>query len=580
MDNMSLETHFELPNADSKNSVKALIIDRSELDSAILKKILINFSYQVRTAQTGLSAKEIFFEFAPDIVFLNISLPDESVDEITQLVKINSDYNYVPVIYITSADDEAVIGKYLDAGGDDFVVTPIDSSLLIAKVDSLLRSKKLYDSLLNEKSILSKQIQVQKKDLNDANSIISNMHMPRFADSGNLDWAFIAENILSGDILCSAVNPSGEQMILVGDNTGHGLPAAIGSMITSETFYSMVTKGFDMQIIIEEINKKLFHLFPIDRFLAACIICFNDKYNEMKIWNAGFPSVLVVNSEGKLKEKVSSMDMPLGIKLIADDEIIPIRIDLKESDTIYAFTDGLIEVFNKAGKMYGEERLLESIDANHDKKGRVKRIINDSIQFQENDKLNDDLLLLEISCDKKLLKNNKKESIDNTRIKPMVWKTRFEFGKDVLCYTNPIPTLVQTIKDIQGFGDHREKIFLILTEMYSNALEHGILNLDSSIKNLKDGFLKYYNLRQKRLDELQHGNITIDIKQTVEGDKGVVVFAIEHDGAAFDYQGIGKKLDKNASNNGRGIGLINDFCRKFEYSNEGRKLSVEYEWEL
>lgn len=580
MDNISLETHFELPYIDSKNAVKALIVDSSELDSAILKKILVNFSYQVQTAQTGLSAKEVFFEFSPDIVFLNLNLSDKSVDELTQLIKTNSNYSYIPVIYITSADNKSTLRKRLDAGGDDFVVTPIDAGLLTAKVNSLLRAKKIYDSLLKEKRTLSEHIQIQKKDLNDAKSIISSMHMSRFIDSGNMNWAYIAENILSGDILCSAVNPSGEQMILIGDNTGHGLPAAIGSMITSETFYSMVNKGFDMQVIIGEINKKLFHLFPIDRFLAACIVCFNDEYNEMRIWNAGFPSVLVVDAAGQLKEKVSSMEMALGIKLIAESEIIPIRVDLKETDTIYAFTDGLFEVFNPAGEMYGEERLLESIGSNHRKKGRVDKIINDSMQFQENDKLNDDLLFLEISCDKKLLKNNKKESIDNTRIEPMEWKTRFEFGKDVLCHTNPIPTLVQTINDIQGFGDHREKIFLILTEMYSNALEHGILNLDSSIKNSEDGFLKYYNLRQKNLDELQHGNIAIDIKHNIEGDKGVVVFAIEHDGETFDYQGIGKKLDKNASNNGRGIGLINDFCRKFEYSNKGRKLSVEYEWKL
>ncbi len=65
MDNISLETHFELPYIDSKNAVKALIVDSSELDSAILKKILVNFSYQVQTAQTGLSAKEVFFEFSP-----------------------------------------------------------------------------------------------------------------------------------------------------------------------------------------------------------------------------------------------------------------------------------------------------------------------------------------------------------------------------------------------------------------------------------------------------------------------------------------------------------------------------------
>lgn len=574
------EDEFDDSYDDLNNDSKALIVNGSELDNAILKKVLVEFSYQVSVATSDESAKNIFLKYQPDIVFINLTLFNHIAYELTKIIKAESEYRYVPVVYVTSSDNKAILEDSLGAGGDGFIIRPIDENLLTARIDSLQRTKKLYENLLNEKLTLIEHLQNQRKDLNDAKSIITNMHMPRFVDSGNLNWAYMTENILSGDILCSAVNPSGEQMILVGDNTGHGLPAAIGSLLSSEIFYSMVAKGFDMQVIIEEMNKKIFHLFPVDRFLAACIICFNDEYNEMRIWNAGFPSVLIVDSEGQLKEKVSSMEMPLGIKLITESEIIPVRIDLEESDTIYAFSDGLFEVFNAADEMYGKERLLKSIGANHTKIGRVNRIINDSMEFQGNDKLNDDLLLLEISCDKKLLKNNKKESIDNTKIEPMEWSTRFEFGKDVLCQTNPIPTLVRTIKDIQGFGNDREKIFLILTEMYSNALEHGILKLDSSIKDSEDGFLKYYNLRQKRLDELQHGNITIDIKQTIEGDKGVVVFAIEHDGETFDYQGIVKKLDENASNNGRGIGLINDFCRKLEYSNEGRKLSVEYEWEL
>ena len=62
-----------------------------------------------------------------------------------------------------------------------------------------------------------------------------------------------------------------------------------------------------------------------------------------------------------------------------------------------------------------------------------------------------------------------------------------EMGADVLRMTNPLPIILQAITDIQGLSNHREYLYTILTEMYSNALEHGILGLESSLKQDSDG---------------------------------------------------------------------------------------------
>jgi hypothetical protein len=51
-----------------------------------------------------------------------------------------------------------------------------------------------------------------------------------------------------------------------------------------------------------------------------------------------------------------------------------------------------------------------------------------------------------------------------------------------------------------------------LAELYSNALEHGLLHLDSVLKNSAQGFAKYYALRHERLNALEEGYIRFDIK--------------------------------------------------------------------
>jgi two-component system, HptB-dependent secretion and biofilm response regulator len=562
------------------DTVKALVIDDSKLDQMILKRMLVNNGHDVCLASSGDMAIEMFEDFDPDIVLMDINLPDISGYDLTKIIKRLSADKYIPVIFVTGTSDDDSLGECLDSGGDDFIIKPVKENLLNAKTGSLLRVKKMHDELFHEKEEILSHRDEQLKDLYDADKVIHNIHKPRFYNSGNLEWSYVAQNILSGDIICSAIDPSGNHIILVGDNTGHGLPAAIGSMITCETFYSMVNKGFDIQLIIEEINKKLFYLLPTDRFLSACIMEIDFEYRLIKIWNAGIPAVILCGSNGELKNKLPSVHLPLGITLIHETEVVPIRVNLEDGDRIYAYTDGLTEIFDETGEMYGEKRLLTSISNYADVDKRIDAIINDANQYSNHAPATDDILLLEINCDKSCIKGQNKHKISCVESVPMEWHIRFEFKNDILCKSNPIPAVIQSMVDIQGFGGHREKIFLVLTEMYSNAVEHGLLKLDSIIKNEENGFLKYYELRQARLSELNDGLVLIDVDHYVEGDKGIVSLTMENNGVGFDFKQYISTLNSNVNKSGRGIALIQDLCRKCIYTKDGCKLNVEYEWDL
>lgn len=585
-ENMQPISHLD-PGIDKFN--KVLVIGGLDLKNTHLKKILEESFYQINNVKNEYAINGIFSEYQPDIVIINDILPDEKMIE--NLVELNelSMAQYIPLIYITSSDFEEW-EKYYDLGIDEIIKKPIDEKKFVAKLKSIMRHKEYCDGIFYKNLSLSEIFEqqnkellgakYQEKDLIDARSIIDRMHFPRFVDPGNIKWIYEAQNILSGDILCSAINPSGDHVVLVGDNTGHGLPAAISSIVTSETFYSMVSKGFDMQLIIQEINNKLSSFLPIDRFLAASIVSVNVDYKEIQVWNAGFPDIIIMNAEGTVKERVSSMDMALGIRNISESDIVPVRVDISDGDVVYAFSDGLFEVFDKNMQMYGEDRLIASIKSNFNKKNRIKKIVDDSMQFQESFDLNDDLLLLELTCNEQLLKDEKnKGSKKDIKVKPMPWSTKFEFSTEVIQKSNPIAMITQSMNEIQGFGTHRENIFLLLSEIYSNVLEHGLLDLDSKLKKSADGFIKYYELRQVRMNELKDAKISIDVDHVSEKEKGILIITMEHNGKEFDYENYSlNSLDENKDKSGRGLALINDLCRKHEYSKEGRKIKVEYEW--
>jgi two-component system, HptB-dependent secretion and biofilm response regulator len=579
MNNSSLAIKYESKTG-VKKLVKALVVEDKKLDQYLMREVLSADDYDVVLASTGKEAIDIFIDYQPDIVFMDINLPDVSGYSVTRELKEISQEKYIPVIFVTGTYDDEILEKCFASGGDDFILKPVKQKLLIAKAKSLLRLKEMHDDLLHEKQAISGYSDEQLKDLYDADNVIHNIHKPRFYDSGNLDWSYIPQNILSGDIVCSAIDPSGNQVILVGDNTGHGLPAAIGSIITCETFYSMVHKGFDIGIIIEEINKKLCYLLPTDRFLSACIMEFDIDYQSMNIWNAGMPEVYIINKNKELKDKIVSVHLPLGIVLTSKNDIKPTRVELDNGDRVYSYTDGLIEVFNNNGEVFGENRLIESIKTNYRSKLRVDAIINDTKVFCNNAAATDDVLLLEIDCNKSRIKKVRKTKNHTQEIKPMNWDVNFDLKTEVICKSNPVPVIIQALVDMQGFNGHREKIFLILTEMYSNALEHGILKLDSSIKEKQNGFHDYYVLRQDRLNDLSDGNIRITISHFIDNGNGVISITIEDSGNGFDYAEVIQEIHASSTaKSGRGIALLRDLCRKCEYSEGGSKLNVEYEWQ-
>ena len=436
----------------------------------------------------------------------------------------------------------------------------------------------MHDDLLEKQDVMQVHIDTQIKDLYDADKVIHNIHKPQFYNPGNLDWAYIPQNILSGDIICSASGPSGNHVILVGDNTGHGLPAAIGSMITCETFYSMVSKGFGIAQIIHEVNKKLRILLPIDRFLAAIFIEIDENYESVKIWNAGMPDVIINNLKGELKKHIPSQHMALGIMPIEESKIDLVTVEMQLGDFIYAYSDGVTETFNSAGEIYGEDKFLQAIHAAMDKDKRVDSVISDINQFRWNEEQNDDILLLEVAFDKPVIQKKKQSELNYTQVKPMPWELSLNMQSELLSNVNPVPIIMQTIGELQGFGQHREKLFLIMTEMYSNGLEHGILKLDSSMKQETDGFMAYYSERESRLKKLDDANLSISIANHVEGDKGAISISVQDSGDGFDFESYEITLAENKNSSGRGIALIKDLCRKVEYFDGGRMINVEYEW--
>ncbi len=114
----------------------ALIIEDDQRIRETLARRLAERGYDVVSAGTGLDGLEAVIGQAPDVVVLDLGLPDVDGREVLKMIR---SVSTVPVIVATARDDEAEIVKVLDAGADDYVVKPFSADQLEARIRAVLR---------------------------------------------------------------------------------------------------------------------------------------------------------------------------------------------------------------------------------------------------------------------------------------------------------------------------------------------------------------------------------------------------------------------------------------------------------
>ena len=158
------------------------------------------------------------------------------------------------------------------------------------------------------------------------------------------------------------------------------------------------------------------------------------------------------------------------------------------------------------------------------------------------------------------------------------WSLSMELSADLIRHFDPLPLLIQSVNDLQGFRGKGQKLYTVFSELFSNALEHGILELNSDLKKTVDGFARYYTERQSKLGELANGKIKIDIKHSPKNEGGELIIQFQDSGNGFDYRTTRVALEDNISHSGRGIHLIESLCDEVTYGGNGNIVKAIYHW--
>jgi len=555
-----------------------LIAEDSELSRNVLTSLLVKYGFNIIIACDGAEAVEQFKKHSPDLILMDLMMPVMNGYEATREIKTIAGDKFVPIIVLTSITETDSLVKSIEHGADDYLNKPYNAEAIHAKIIALSRIKALHD-MLDEKSR-----ELQAHNMRAESELVLAEHIyDDIVNKVGSDLTYLKSYMrpvthFNGDIFMVSHSPSGGMHIMLGDFTGHGLSAAIGAIPASEVFYQMTKKGFSIGDIAVEMNSRLRRLLPVNMFCAACLIEVDPDRTAMHIWNGSMPDVVLLGPDGAVKQTISSSHSALGIE---PDEKFKRNMDIisiEGNEKLYMCSDGVIDVRNSDGVKYGKERYFDSFARFTDNDDRFTLMVEDVTDYAIDGEICDDISLIEVDMNKDLdtwLVDNRSE-IDSKAV-PTTWNVELSLDSDTLKVTNPVPLLLNLVMGIQASHGHRERIYTVLSELFSNALEHGLLKLDSDLKMSPTGFQEYYESRESRLAELTGENITITISQKFRDDTGMITIHVIDSGNGFDLTGhTAKGLDENVGMAGRGIPLIRQICKTVEYNDAGNEVTAIY----
>jgi serine phosphatase RsbU (regulator of sigma subunit) len=289
-------------------------------------------------------------ERLPELILLDISMPNMDGFETCRLLKQDSIMGAVPIIFLTariSIEDER---KGLQLGAVDYITKPFSESILLARI-------KTHIDLSRTHSLLEQSYALVKKDQDYIEYIMQTMREDKRFIAENIASAISPVNSSNGDIVLSALAPNGHRHLLIGDFTGHGLSAAIAGPLVSSLFYIQTGQGISLDRIIERINIELFSKLPAEVFMAAVWVDWNPQTNQVTLWNCGMPPLLHFRGGEKIAQ-YDSVFLPLGIKACLIECMQPSQtIQCLPEDTLFGYSDGVLDVRNPSGEADGQQRL-------------------------------------------------------------------------------------------------------------------------------------------------------------------------------------------------------------------------------
>lgn len=145
-----------------------LVTDDDLWQQKLIEITLSGMGYRIITASDGEKALSMVMQHMPDVILLDIQMPQKNGFEVLSAVKQNVATRGIQVVMVTGSEESEARARALELGADDFLMKPVDRVLLKARIQSSVKLKAYYDHLKTYQQQLEAEVSVKTRQLREA----------------------------------------------------------------------------------------------------------------------------------------------------------------------------------------------------------------------------------------------------------------------------------------------------------------------------------------------------------------------------------------------------------------------------
>jgi sigma-B regulation protein RsbU (phosphoserine phosphatase) len=362
-----------------------LVVDDDSFNLDIICPRLERRGYQVDATTDSKKALELIRKGSYDLILLDIVMPGVDGMQVLKETRQHKSRAQLPVIMVTSLDSPQDVVDALREGANDYVTKPIDVEVLLARVGTHVILKRTTESL-EESNRRLEQVNTQlRRDLEAAAKVQRSLlpaHTPTF-ENYEFAWRYEPCEQLGGDNLNIMALSENQIGFYVLDVSGHGVQAALMSVAVnhllepSQEDTSVVNRPNRLRHsesepgyfaaaprdVAERLNRHFTFDLAVAQYFTIFYAVLDRAKRTCRYVSTGHPAPLHVTADGQIKVLESS-GLPIGIFQPGEAGYEPFEertIDLKAGDRLCVYSDGIVELRNKAHTEFGLERLREAL---------------------------------------------------------------------------------------------------------------------------------------------------------------------------------------------------------------------------
>ena len=342
----------------NRPKASVLIVDDTPANLRLLSQMLAEQGYHVRPVPDGLLALAAVQAELPDLILLDIRMPKMDGYQVCEHLKADALTRDIPIIFISALDATEDKVRAFQAGGVDYVTKPFQAAEVLARLETHLALQRLQKQLMEANERMTQELSLAGE--------VQASFLPRQVPEipgWQLSAMFKPAREASGDFYDFVSLPDARLGIVMADVSGKGAGAAL-YMALSCTLVRTLAQQFPSQpeLVLNAVNRRILADTSAHEFVTVFYGILDPMTGRLVYANGGHcPALHFSTDETKDVHRLIRTGPALGIFKDKTWEQGTLQLDV--DDVLVLYTDGITEAYAELPRLFGEERLVQSVQA-------------------------------------------------------------------------------------------------------------------------------------------------------------------------------------------------------------------------